>query len=131
MGLPASITVREKDMSEYNGGGTMNITCTWRFDVVAADPTTIPPEVDRIMERLLLSEDAVLHDAAVGLDLGKMSVEISISVRASSIEDGLARGMAAIQNAIRDAGGTLTDAPDAQPVAPSGVEWRHGQLTAA
>lgn len=109
----------------------MSITCTWRFDVVADDPSEIAPEVDRIMEQLLASENAALHDAAVGLDLAAMSVEISVSVDTSSIEDGLALGMATIRNAIRDAGGTLADAPEASPVAAGGVEWRHGQLTAA
>lgn len=109
----------------------MKITCTWRFDVVAEDPTTIPPEVDRIMAQLLAREDAALHDSAVGLDLGGMTVDISVAVNTDSLEHGLVLAMAMIRSAIDAAGGSVADSSDARHLAPSGVELRHGQLTAA
>lgn len=109
----------------------MNINCTWRFTIVADDVAEVPAEVDRIMQHLLELEDGQLHDAAIGLDLATMSVEISIAVHAESPDQGIVTAMSAIRAAVHAAGGSTPDWPMADEALRDGWQLRHGQLTAA
>ena len=119
----AGCTVGEPDMSEMEGGGRVTTHCTWEFHISSTEPsTTVADEVERIMEHLLKleSSDDRLMDAAVGLDLDLMSVEISMSAEGATFEEGLAIALAAIRTAIHSAGGSTPDWPNFDDLLPHG-----------
>ena len=110
-------------MSEMEGGGPVTTHCTWEFHIASAEPSaTVADEVERIMDHLLKleSSDGRLMDAAVGLDLELMTVEISMSAEGATFEEGLAIAMAAIRTAIHSAGGSTPDWPNFDDLLPHG-----------
>lgn len=108
----------------------MNVTCTWRFRVVAEDLDRVPAEVDSIMEEMLNLETEVLHSTSIGLDLDKQELEVSVSVEAETFERAVEIGISAIRTAIHAAGGSTPDWPSTSAVVEDGLRLIEPQLIA-
>lgn len=110
----------------------MNVHCTWRLMLDASSrATNLEAVADGVMTALVSLEqvDPSLSDSAIGLDLSKKEIEISVSSECASIDDGVRHAVAAIRTAIHAAGGATPEWPDAQ--APGTVrEWsvQHEEL---
>lgn len=111
----------------------MNVTCTWEFTLIPSQETAqVPNELDRVMQELLLLEGCTdrLSDSAIGLDLDELVAEISVSVDAPSLDEGISIALGSIRTAIHAAGGSTAGWPSVTDVVGSGIFFESRQLTA-
>ncbi|GEM_PF-1979605 len=107
----------------------MNLTVKSEFTLTTHGHSNedLPGHVDAVMRELIALEecDDSLTDSAVGLDIGSMTVEISVSIQnPSSYDQALSRAVGTIRAAIHAAGGFTPDWPG-KPLKPRSESLRY------
>ena len=88
----------------------MDLTCRWTFALVGPINDEQQQLLLSIMDDLLTLEDSTdyLTDSALGLNLAKHSIEISVVAKADTYEECVASSMSAIRQAIDASGAALS-----------------------